>query len=630
MTDDRFERELRGFLAAREPAAVSPVLRARLQAVTAEPPAGAGAFAGWLGGAWRAAVGLTAAAVIAVVLVALLTRVDGLTIRDPGQVGGPTAVPGTAIPFVTAPAQVFTAGAVADAERRLAAVLAASGLEARFVVTPVDSAAQLTAPDGWPDAFDSDGDPDRDILAVIGMTPDGTPVCCLTLMGDLIERAKAEMYWRPTDQPGALDDDLAASTAEFRDVALDRFVRGIEDLAPGLATLEGETWGNSDIQRTAGLLAVVVPLLLLAFFALRRRPDPAAVRPGWAEDGVELLEISPAAATALPASAVPTGSISPLPAASTSAEETPVVAWRGDEGGTVRRSRWPAWPAWAVRSDRDLVLVVFAAIAGMALLGVVDLLLPARTDVRLDPTIDGVGVARGGLSIVPIVLVGIALGALSMYARQGRWRRRFGVLTFAVLVGWTTSVVVGQTMPAIPATDRGWVAGEGGEVVWRGVAGLGEQVAYELDPGDAFTFATTIRNEGFLPLTILGLDGVRTTQPNPYVVSIVSIGWVVQPTDNGQVTYLSAKPGDASASWPVTLGSGDELVIVVVGRGGPCADAGGTITDLPLTHVDLAYRVMGFQRSTEVGLAAILSFPSRSPCTVQVPGGTITFSTPGQ
>ena len=70
MTDDRFEQQLRGFLAAREPAAVSPVLRARLQSVTAESPSRSGGWIGRLGGAWRATVGLAAVAAVAVVLLA--------------------------------------------------------------------------------------------------------------------------------------------------------------------------------------------------------------------------------------------------------------------------------------------------------------------------------------------------------------------------------------------------------------------------------------------------------------------------------------------------------------------------------------------------------------------------------
>ena len=87
MTDDRFEQQLRGFLAAREPAAVSPVLRARLQSVTAESPSRSGGWIGWLGGAWRATVGLAAVAAVAVVLLAVLLRTDALTVREPGPVG---------------------------------------------------------------------------------------------------------------------------------------------------------------------------------------------------------------------------------------------------------------------------------------------------------------------------------------------------------------------------------------------------------------------------------------------------------------------------------------------------------------------------------------------------------------
>jgi anti-sigma-K factor RskA len=90
MTDDRFDRELRSFLAAREPAAVSPVLRARLQAITVDAPARAGAPAGRLVGAWRAAVGLAAAAAVALALIAIFVRAELPVIRDPGQVGAPS------------------------------------------------------------------------------------------------------------------------------------------------------------------------------------------------------------------------------------------------------------------------------------------------------------------------------------------------------------------------------------------------------------------------------------------------------------------------------------------------------------------------------------------------------------
>ena len=150
-----------------------------------------------------------------------------------------------------------------------------------------------------------------------------------------------------------------------------------------------------------------------------------------------------------------------------------------------------------------------------------------------------------------------------------------------------------------------------------------------MSPGEPFTIATKIRNPGPLPLTILGLDGDRTTQPNPYVGSIVSLGWVVQPTD-GPITYLSANPADASASWPVTLAPGEELAITVVGRAGPCADPAGAVTTVPLSSVDLAYRSLGVRRTAEVGLPAAVFLTSKSPCTVEIPGGQVTYSTPGE
>ena len=70
-------------------------------------------------------------------------------------------------------------------------------------------------------------------------------------------------------------------------------------------------------------------------------------------------------------------------------------------------------------------------------------------------------------------------------------------------------------------------------------------------------------------MTILGLDGVEPTEPNPYIASIVGLASVDQPTDDGTVQVLSAKPEDASVRWPITLSPGDELAIVFLGRGRP-------------------------------------------------------------
>jgi hypothetical protein len=294
---------------------------------------------------------------------------------------------------------------------------------------------------------------------------------------------------------------------------------------------------------------------------------------------------------------------------------------------TTGRSRVPVRPAWAVRSDRTWILIAFAAIAGLAVVGVMDLFVPATTSVRLDPSLDGVGVRSATLSLVPITLVGVLLASLVAYARQGRWRRRFGVLGLVVVVGWAMSVAVGDTMPVSRDRDRGWVS-DGGEVAFT-TGGLMENVTYRLAPGEPFTMATTIRNPGALPLTVLGLDGIRTSQPNPYIASIVSLGWVPQPIE-GSITYLSANAEDASASWPVTLAPGEELAVVIVGRAGPCAEPQGIVTDLPLTHLGLRYRVLGLERTTDVGLPAVVFVTGKSPCTVEIPGGTVTYGNPGE
>ena len=123
-------------------------------------------------------------------------------VREPGPVGRPSAIPGVVtVPFVTAPAGLFTPVPLPRRSGDLAAVFAATGVEATLVdpgraqhgrrcpplpVGPTNSTATATR--------------DRDVVAVIGITPDGTPVCCLTLAGDLIERAQAERLLAP-DRP---------------------------------------------------------------------------------------------------------------------------------------------------------------------------------------------------------------------------------------------------------------------------------------------------------------------------------------------------------------------------------------------------------------------------------------------
>jgi hypothetical protein len=161
------------------------------------------------------------------------------------------------------------------------------------------------------------------------------------------------------------------------------------------------------------------------------------------------------------------------------------------------------------------------------------------------------------------------------------------------------------------------------------LGGLTENVIYHLAPGETFTLAYRIHNPGVLPLTILGLDGPTTTAGNPHIATIDSLGWVVQPSD-GPITYLSANPADASAAWPVTLAPGEELAIAVVGRAGPCADADDVVRTVPLDDINIAYRALAIRRTVGIGLPAVVFVTSKSPCTVEVRGGSIRYTTPAE
>ncbi len=218
-------------------------------------------------------------------------------------------------------------------------------------------------------------------------------------------------------------------------------MRGIEELAPEIATFEAQGFTNDDIQRSFSILAILVPLLVLAVAGLRRR-TVAIASPGTAGElgtEAEWIDVSRPA---------PTSEVE----SSSEHDPQPPVAW-------------PArvWGAW---SDRRLVFVSLAAIAGLGLVAVMDLLLPPSTSQRLDPSVDGMGRVVPGVTILPFVLIAIAIGSLAAYARQGRWLRRIGVVVLVAVVGWALSGVVDQTVPSPLDRDRGWVSGEsrGGEL----------------------------------------------------------------------------------------------------------------------------------------------------------------------
>ena len=290
-----------------------------------------------------------------------------------------------------------------------------------------------------------------------------------------------------------------------------------------------------------------------------------------------------------------------------------------------------AWPArvWGAWSDRRLVFVSLAAMAGLGLVAVMDLLLPPSTSVRLDPGVDGMGRAVPGVSILPFVLIAIAIGSLAAYARQGRWLRRIGVVILVAVVGWALSGVVDQTVPSPLDRDRGWVTGESGEVSY-GLDGLTEYVTYRLAPGESFV--------------------VRDEDPQSRAAA-ADHPWPRRRSDDATepIRRLHREPGlgrpAARTARSRTFGESRGRVRVVARHARLRARSWrsrssvepvrartrrGQSHTVPLNSIDLAYRSLGVRRTAEVGLPAALFLTSKSPCTVEVPGGQVTYSTPGE
>lgn len=592
MTDVRIERELRDLLTERAGAGPSPALVARLQAIPREPRRG------WSGPSLlprlgRGIFGLASAAAVVTALLILLAQ-GVVTFPSPDGAGASVA-PGLVptVPYVHAPTGFFTPDAVADAERTLAAVAAETGVEATLIVQTESAGSQLSTPEGWPERFDRDRNDERDILALVGIAPDGSIVCCLTAIGAQAAQAAAEGYWMPRSQPTNLEADLVGTTAVARDEALRRFVQGVVDLAPNVSTAGGLS--GATVASSIRLVLIVVPLLALAVVAFRRRPGVMAQ----------------SSAAAAPMAGV-AWSTQPVPELMEIGGDPALVAWRPDTmeaGGDDRPWLWAAVVA----------LVTYLIVV------LVPLLLAPDSGPRLDPAIDGQGRTAIDLPWVPIAGIGFTVVALVAYASRGGRRRRVGIGVGILMVGVVGISTVADARPDIGEIDRPWAAWPDTAIVEHAAGGFLDTLSLPLEPGDPFAVALVIHNASPLPMTILGLaEQGRDLSVSP-VASFVSLGWLDQSTVDGSVRSLSARPQDASATWPVTIGPGGRLAVVAMGRGDECAEPGGSGSTLPLVRVPIAYRVLGVDRIAEVGLPATVFVTAAAVCTVQVPGGSITY-----
>jgi len=586
MSDDRFERDLRAALAARAPEGASPAFVARLRAVPLMSPHGGRLRMRRLG---QGMFGLAATA-IGVMLIVLTASQIAVRVPTPSGAGAsPIAVEPAA--FVRSPAGFFTDGAVVDAESRLRTVARTYGVEASLVVQAEVEGAQLSTPEGWPQAYDRDGNPGRDILAVVGLQPEGGVVCCLTVLGDRAIAADRDGAWPPLTQPTNLESDLDAATAELRDAGLERFVRGIEAFAPAVATAP-EAVSLTTAWWVVVLLAIVLPVLGLVLSARRRATLEIMGEAGDSQRDESIVESS-RPATALVDWAPPT-----------------VV----DERGRARAA-----------SDRRLPWLAAALLLTWMILTPLPLLQAPPPGVPLDPAADGQGVAGPATPLSTLLLVGGALAAILIDASRGDRRRRIGAAAVAGLVAMIIVPTVVGTSPETGRVDRPWAVWPSDAVVERGGGGLLEFVTVPVGPTDPFTVAFQIHNPGALPITLLGLDGPLDPDASVHAASLVSLGWLPDPAAVRGNLALSARPETVVVAWPITLAPGERVVLVVMGRGGACAQPGGTGGSLPITRLPLTYRVLGIERTADIGLPATVFVAARKGCTAPIPGGYVTY-----
>ena len=325
--------------------------------------------------------------VAAIAVLVVLTAQAGLRLPDPDGAGA-SPLPVVPAPHVRAVDGFFTATAVAEAESRLRAVAEAYGVDASFVVQAEGRDGQLSTPIGWPEAFDHDGNQSRDILAVVGIDPNGKLVCCLSILGETAAAAQDTMVWRPLSQPTNLDRDLSSRSIADRDAALERFVRGIEGFAPAVAA----PMPDSTLWSSWWLILAVGAIVLLVIDGRSR----VALATGGVAHGADVR-------------AARSGRRRALRRRAAAGDERRDVSL-GRRGGAIRlldgRTRSRRWDHAIARIDRNLSWLAAALLAAWLVLIVVPMVLPPSPGVALDPSTDGQGIARPGVPTLAAVLVG--------------------------------------------------------------------------------------------------------------------------------------------------------------------------------------------------------------------------------
>ncbi len=271
---------------------------------------------------------------------------------------------------------------------------------------------------------------------------------------------------------------------------------------------------------------------------------------------------------------------------------------------------WDAPPTTGRSSHRPALLAVAIGFGGLALLALTEGLIGGGGDgVPLDTTTDGVGLA-GEPALPPIFAMAfVAIAAVGLVSMIGRGRlvdRVAGIVGIVVLAACGAFVMELQPV-AEDAVTRLW--GDGIGHTTSSPAGIGSWSEYDVGPGDPATFAFAIRNGGPLPVTILGYAEGPSIDLGFAIVGLGSLPVSEADRADGRPPQMAA----AIVAWPIRLDPGEQLLIVAVGRGGPCAagvPAAQAESATLVSRVRLAYRLAGWTREVDIGLPTFVSIPT--------------------
>ena len=588
MNDDQLGREIKAALGAREPGPLPESLRARVAAVPATTRA-----TRWPSPLAILRGGLRLAAVTATVALVVAVADYGLD-RSSSSAGTAPEPTVERVPFVIDGAGLFSRPGVAEADRRLEAVFRTTGLEATLVTQHEPADNQLSTPDGFPERYDRDGNPGRDIVQVVGIDPSGTISCCLSARGPVIDRAVQDNYWPPLTQVGNLTAAFASATAGDRDAALGRFVDGVERMSGRIDEVV-ETIRTGEAVRSGAVGGVLGAIVLVTIWLTRGRPVPTLRVPVLRRRAARPLLAGDVTFDALTAGEGSDATATEAEAAATEAAATEAAA-------ALKSGTRLSWRAHGV--ELGLAVAAVLALGGFLVQGLA--LAPARAASRpVDLSASGFGVTASPPPIVALgLLVATVLLLIVLATRLGRAGWALISLVVVGVLAFMFIVAVEQPEPgSASATGLGFEKRE-----TTGPQGIFDFDYYPVATGQPFTLSMTVRNPGPLPMTILGLGGMFDKPGPGFVSGLEVIGLGTRRDD-----LLSGSPSGAEEFQPVRLDEDEEVQLLVVGRGGTCA-AGPLVaveSVATVTHLPIAYSVLGVSRIAEVALPSVVAVPIR-------------------